>query len=616
VIIPESELTRTPRTSLASLSDEHQRMLLEESGICADVVAERGYTTIRSRAEGSLQAFPKWQRRLGLLVPVYSPDGVTTTAQIRPDRPRRDKKGKPIKYDTPGGSRVILDVHPRMRGRLRSAGKPLWITEGIKKGDALTSRERCTISLIGVWNWQRAGELLPCWDHVALQRRRVYVVFDSDVMVKPEVQLALERLVAALEGRGAEVLVAYLPGPEKGVDDYLAAGGTVEELEDLARPYQPEDVGRIRLSRDEKLRALVGDLASTFWAHEWKGMGGHSARDVFKELVDAAARHGRLHAGGLRVEIPWRTLSERAKVSSRTLGKAIARLEEWGLAHRDNEGRKADKRGAFVLRASVKQVGKPGAAPTNTSEACAPGALHLCAPRLRWSAPKRTIRRGVVHGTSRVRSGVRQHRSGQVRLGKIRGAVQDVLDASEGGRLQLEDLYGRLNPGKSPGDKNWRPRDLRRRTLPMLEEAGIITVVEGGLVSLADNWLEAVERARELGRELEAERLEKARHQRQREAFRKRRQVKESRHWVNVKGADGAAEDLTRIGALSPADAEILEAIKAFEERYGRGSFRWNRASCKELFYSGPIRGCWPDPEELARVRAYVEAAGGLEIAA
>jgi Asp-tRNA(Asn)/Glu-tRNA(Gln) amidotransferase A subunit family amidase len=62
-----------------------------------------------------------------------------------------------------------------------------------------------------VWNWQRDGDLLPCWEYISLKGRRAYVVFDSDVMGKEGVQLALERLVRALEDRGAEILVIYLP---------------------------------------------------------------------------------------------------------------------------------------------------------------------------------------------------------------------------------------------------------------------------------------------------------------------------------------------------------------------------------------------------------------------
>ncbi len=144
---------------------------------------------------------------------MFSPDGETNNYQLRPDKPRKPKKGKPAKYMTPKGSSSILDVHPRNMGKVGDPSVDLWITEGVKKGDALTSHGLCAVALVGVWNWQRSGELLPCWEHGALQRREVFVVFDSDVMVKPEVQQALERFVTSLEGRGASVRVIYLPDP-------------------------------------------------------------------------------------------------------------------------------------------------------------------------------------------------------------------------------------------------------------------------------------------------------------------------------------------------------------------------------------------------------------------
>ncbi|MCA1739507.1 MAG: DUF3854 domain-containing protein, partial [Actinobacteria bacterium] len=196
------------------LRSEHKHQLFVGSGIDPAIAAERGYKTITSRAE--LLEFKKYQRRPGLHIPIYSPDGQTESCQLRPDNPRKDKKGKALRYETPGGSTVILDVHPRMREEVRSGSGDLCITEGIKKADALTSRGLPTIGLIGVWNFQRGGEMLPCWDHVRLNGRRVYVAYDSDVMVKENVQLALERLVAALEGRGAEVLVVYLPDAADG----------------------------------------------------------------------------------------------------------------------------------------------------------------------------------------------------------------------------------------------------------------------------------------------------------------------------------------------------------------------------------------------------------------
>ena len=86
---------------------------------------------------------------------------------------------------------------------------PLFITEGIKKGDALVSRGLCAIALIGVWNWRGTNEhggktAFPAWERVALNGRKVYIVFDSDVMEKVEVYAALSRLKGFLESRGAD----------------------------------------------------------------------------------------------------------------------------------------------------------------------------------------------------------------------------------------------------------------------------------------------------------------------------------------------------------------------------------------------------------------------------
>lgn len=70
------------------LSDAHQKMLFEESGIHHGVAEERGYRTVKRRAE--LEEFPEWQRRLGLYIPTYSPDGrlrAARSARISPGSP-------------------------------------------------------------------------------------------------------------------------------------------------------------------------------------------------------------------------------------------------------------------------------------------------------------------------------------------------------------------------------------------------------------------------------------------------------------------------------------------------------------------------------------------------
>ena len=126
------------------------------------VVVERGYYTAKTKTELARLGFSKPQRREpALVVPVYSPVGELVTHQIRPDAPRQSEKGKPIKYETPTGSAIHLDVHPSQAERVRDASVPLWITEGVKKADSLVSRGQCAVALQGVWCWQKDGVPLP-----------------------------------------------------------------------------------------------------------------------------------------------------------------------------------------------------------------------------------------------------------------------------------------------------------------------------------------------------------------------------------------------------------------------------------------------------------------------
>ena len=229
----------------SKLHDHHRTMLTQESGINPDLVSVRGYRTVTDAAELKGLGFsPKQQNVPALLIPIYSPTGEVKLHQSRPDTPRMNDKGKPVKYETPAGAHMSLDVHPLAKGKAADPKTPLWITEGIKKGDALVTHGLCAVALIGVWNWRGKNEhggktVLAQWEQIALNDRRpVYVVFDSDVMTKKEVHAALVRLTAWLEHKGAKVKVIYLPdaddGAKQGVDDYLAAGHSVDDLIGLA----------------------------------------------------------------------------------------------------------------------------------------------------------------------------------------------------------------------------------------------------------------------------------------------------------------------------------------------------------------------------------------------
>lgn len=188
------------------MSELHEHMLIEESRVAPEVVKERGYRTVSSRADLKRLGFTDAQRNVpGLLIPVNNTAGETVLYQYRPDQPRI-KNGKPVKYETPPRSRMVLDVHPSSRSKLGDPSQPLFVTEGVKKGDALVSKGLCAVALLGVWNWRGTNEkggkvVLPDWNNVALNDRRVYIVFDSDIMLKPEVYEAMRCLKVFLESR-------------------------------------------------------------------------------------------------------------------------------------------------------------------------------------------------------------------------------------------------------------------------------------------------------------------------------------------------------------------------------------------------------------------------------
>src|SRR5262249_41574699 len=143
------------------------------------------------------------QNAPALTIPIWNVHGDRATYQARPDTPRV-KDGKLLKYETPSGARMALDVPPAVRSDLLNPAIPLFITEGARKADAGVSAGLCCIAGLGVWNWRGTNEwggktALPYWEMVAFKAangvgRDVFIVFDSDVMLKESVHLALKRL--------------------------------------------------------------------------------------------------------------------------------------------------------------------------------------------------------------------------------------------------------------------------------------------------------------------------------------------------------------------------------------------------------------------------------------
>jgi putative DNA primase/helicase len=246
-------------TSGTWLSDQARRELQQESAIDPDVVAERRYETITRPTNGDarqrdrlkalkIPSFAIKEDRFfpGLLIPIYSPTGQRVSYQWKPhvEVPDPSGSGKKRKYVSPKGQTSRLDIHPRNTSLITDPTLELWVTEGVKKADALTSREVCTIAVNGVYSWRSTHGTLGDWEDVMIKDRDITICFDSDARTNPNVLRAMIRFGRWLQSKGAQ-RVWYLIVPAevngkivKGVDDYFAAGGSLVELK-AARTNRP-----------------------------------------------------------------------------------------------------------------------------------------------------------------------------------------------------------------------------------------------------------------------------------------------------------------------------------------------------------------------------------------
>jgi len=189
------------------------------SAISSEVIRERGYRSLLGKHDLKELAFSKVQQRYpGILMPLHGVDGAAVGYQYRPDSPRVNAKGKPIKYENPTGSSVRLDVAPRCLPQLGDPSVPVFFTEGVKKADALATAGACAVGLTGVWGFKGKNPLggtvvLADFDYISLKDRCVYLCFDSDSATNPHVSAALMRLKEHLSRKGARVRVIRLPQP-------------------------------------------------------------------------------------------------------------------------------------------------------------------------------------------------------------------------------------------------------------------------------------------------------------------------------------------------------------------------------------------------------------------
>jgi hypothetical protein len=189
-----------------------------------------------------LDPFNNWQR---MEWGRFKPDANT---------PILDKqKNKPAKYLSPslgkGSSRlVLLDVPPCIWAKVAERhgvelvgtqqtfwewvwqnNIPIVLTEGEKKAGCLLTMGYAAIALPGIFSGYRreTRQLIAELAHFASSGRSVHICFDYETKPKTlqNIFLAVSRLGQLLTSAGCTVRVVALPGPEKGVDDFVVAQG-------------------------------------------------------------------------------------------------------------------------------------------------------------------------------------------------------------------------------------------------------------------------------------------------------------------------------------------------------------------------------------------------------
>lgn len=180
-----------------------------------------------------------------IVIPYYAPDGSPVTFQRggeaapfcrvryleQPSSARGFTAHRPQRYGQPADSGTPVYWPPVLAwpAMLADVAQPLVVTEGEAKALAGALAGFPVLAFGGVFNWTLGDELLPELQAIPWRNRDVYLCFDSDAALNPNILAAEARLVDELQRKaGARCFLVRLPQPgddKVGLDDYLRTEG-------------------------------------------------------------------------------------------------------------------------------------------------------------------------------------------------------------------------------------------------------------------------------------------------------------------------------------------------------------------------------------------------------
>lgn len=224
-----------------------------KSGLSIETVRKAGYESIPEKVvdDGLDSRGRKKKKKVSGFwrVPITNP----ITKEIyyyrkRLDEPIKDEKaGRETKYLSPEGSKVHVYFSLQVddwEQALKEKSRAVIITEGEKKADKAIQEGFLAVSIAGVYGFSSDGEPIDDLKFFCTEDRPILILLDSDCKNNPHVQTAFKKLKQAIHNLGAKAIDCCLPGPEKGLDDFLVARGRqalVDHLEACMTIYDQEE---------------------------------------------------------------------------------------------------------------------------------------------------------------------------------------------------------------------------------------------------------------------------------------------------------------------------------------------------------------------------------------